>query len=533
MTACGGFALLESMIVPEPLCPGACAPSCADGAGCLAPTASEIFSLPCGPVEPPAHALPGGVARGLGHVELEIVGDRKLSSAPLARGSTWQAQQPPTPTSSSAMDMQGEQGHEGPFPVVSLGVCSVPGVWVGGRYEVLSLVAHGECSTLLHAWDHHRLTQVTLKRFHAPWRRADDAQRLVREMLALTKLSGSEHVVGLHDVVLSTGHVGYAGGDVCLVLEHHPSDLQRQASGGVGLEEVNVLHWARGAMLGLRAVHGAGLVHGQVSPAHLLLSHSGRVKIADLAMARPAKEGGGGGDEGEGVNRSNRRLPLALPRLRRQLTSLVPTCWWRACEEDGAHGTGGNEAADMWCLGSGLATLLASAPAASPCDHASCMSPPPSPMGSPTASYCPSPSLASPWFGLASPEDVVGRTLRLLRSKHQRQASLSELASSLSRLYPSTSPSLLSLLAGLLHPDPSQRLTLSQALSHECFLPLGPLPVVGKAEGGAVTWTQADEDGLSAMAHMGPHELQAVVLHHATAIGAAARLRGGAGKLGY
>jgi len=89
-----------------------------------------------------------------------------------------------------------------------------------------------------------------------------------------------EHVVAIHDA-------GSDQGRFYLVLEHLPGpDLQRF------VQHVGPLGWRKAvdliiqAACGLGAAHAAGIVHRDVKPGNLILDGGGRVKVADLGLAR-------------------------------------------------------------------------------------------------------------------------------------------------------------------------------------------------------------------------------------------------------
>jgi tetratricopeptide (TPR) repeat protein len=71
-----------------------------------------------------------------------------------------------------------------------------------------------------------------------------------------------------------------------LVAEHVASvDLRAITDAGVSMAYEQVALVGRSAALGLSAIHRAGLLHGDITPANLLLVADGRVRIADLGVA--------------------------------------------------------------------------------------------------------------------------------------------------------------------------------------------------------------------------------------------------------
>jgi polar amino acid transport system substrate-binding protein len=104
------------------------------------------------------------------------------------------------------------------------------------------------------------------------------AERFAREARALARLN-HPHIVGVHDF-------GRAGDLYYLVMEYVDGhDLRRHIrAGGLTLAEV-------GRIVGqtcdaLQFAHDEGVVHRDVKPENILLTHKGQVKIADFGLAK-------------------------------------------------------------------------------------------------------------------------------------------------------------------------------------------------------------------------------------------------------
>ncbi len=108
---------------------------------------------------------------------------------------------------------------------------------------------------------------------------AEELARFLREGRAAAKVH-SDHVVRIY----STGEVN---GHVFLVLELVDGETMATRMDRLGaMDPWAVAHIGFDVSLGLAAIHEAGIVHRDIKPDNLLIAGNGRVKIADLGLAK-------------------------------------------------------------------------------------------------------------------------------------------------------------------------------------------------------------------------------------------------------
>jgi hypothetical protein len=146
-------------------------------------------------------------------------------------------------------------------------------VAVSTRYELLEVVASGGMATVWRARDVRLGRVVALKRPHPAPLGSDVHQRFQREARIAATVS--------HPNLVSVFDVGDDGGPY-LVMEYVDAPSLDRAS--VAPAEIATV----GAQVAsaLAALHAAGIVHGDVKPANILLSPGG-AKLTDFGIARP------------------------------------------------------------------------------------------------------------------------------------------------------------------------------------------------------------------------------------------------------
>ena len=145
---------------------------------------------------------------------------------------------------------------------------------------MLSLVAHGGMSTVYLAKDLRLHRNIALKILH-PHLGADEAfiARLSREAQSAASLS-HPHVVQIHDHGVGPEHA-------YLVFEFIDGYTLRDVITKQGaLSPRQALDLLDSIVEGLAAAHSAGLVHRDVKPENVLISHQGWVKIGDFGLSR-------------------------------------------------------------------------------------------------------------------------------------------------------------------------------------------------------------------------------------------------------
>ncbi|GAA1632707.1 serine/threonine-protein kinase [Catellatospora bangladeshensis] len=149
---------------------------------------------------------------------------------------------------------------------------------LGGRYRVDEEVGHGGMATVWRGYDLRLQRPVAIKILD-PARLADGAmrQRFWREAQAVAALP-HPHIVAVYDVALEADEAYVVmelvdGPSVSAVLQDGP--LPRAQAVDVALQ----------TCAALSAAHAAGMVHRDITPANLLLSTSGLVKVCDFGIA--------------------------------------------------------------------------------------------------------------------------------------------------------------------------------------------------------------------------------------------------------
>jgi beta-lactam-binding protein with PASTA domain/serine/threonine protein kinase len=153
-----------------------------------------------------------------------------------------------------------------------------------GRYRIVDRIARGGMSTVYSAVDE-RLDRLVAVKVMSSALSADPAfsDRFTREARAAARLSHL-NAVSVYD----QGHDNSAAGHhVFLVMElvdgRTLRELIRERGRLSPAEAVSIMEPVLSA---LSAAHLAGLVHRDVKPENILLSHDGIVKVADFGLAR-------------------------------------------------------------------------------------------------------------------------------------------------------------------------------------------------------------------------------------------------------
>ncbi|MEM6990137.1 MAG: serine/threonine-protein kinase [Myxococcota bacterium] len=188
-----------------------------------------------------------------------------------------------------------------------------------GRYVLLDQLGVGGTGEVFVAYDPELDRRVAVKRLHAGTEVA-----LVREARLLATLN-HPNVVTVHDVGVDDGRAYLAmelveGEDLARWLAHE------HAHSWVELVAIVVA-----AAAGLTAAHGAGIVHGDVKPANILVGKDGRVLVSDFGVARRGTRPDGDGQEGGTAGTPRYMAPEQhrgdAPDARSDVYSLGVTAW--------------------------------------------------------------------------------------------------------------------------------------------------------------------------------------------------------------
>jgi tetratricopeptide (TPR) repeat protein len=178
---------------------------------------------------------------------------------------------------------------------------------IPARYQVIRELGPGATGTVHEVYDHERGMRVALET--VPELPADDVARCKREFRALSRFSHPS-VIHLYDLIADDGQLcftreiiegehllAYVCGEAAPALAHllRPDTRPAPSSEPVPLSERVDIERLGDTLAqlasALRALHAAGLIHGELTPASVMVTAAGRVVLMDFGLAgalRPA-----------------------------------------------------------------------------------------------------------------------------------------------------------------------------------------------------------------------------------------------------
>ncbi len=156
------------------------------------------------------------------------------------------------------------------------------GELIDGRYELLHQIASGGMATIYVALDTRLDRKVAVKIMH-PHLASDEkfVNRFIREAKAAAALS-HPNIVSVQDQGWNQSGIPAVFLVMELVEGHTLRDyLFEQGS----LSAAEVVHYLIPVLSALEAAHKIGIVHRDIKPENILISSSGRVKVADFGLA--------------------------------------------------------------------------------------------------------------------------------------------------------------------------------------------------------------------------------------------------------
>ncbi|CEL97900.1 unnamed protein product [Vitrella brassicaformis CCMP3155] len=307
---------------------------------------------------------------------------------------------------------------------------------VDQKYRVGSLIGRGAYGAVVAATDTETGEQVAIKKMERCFEHELFTKRTLRELRFLRLLR--------HENILPFRAASVCGdlhsfSDVYLICRLSDTDLASIIKSRQPLTEDHHRFFVYQILRGLKYCHSAGLLHRDLKPRNLLVNSNCDLNLCDFGLARlkdfspllqqhpDTSVGGGGGEQ------------------QRAMTDYVSTRWYRAPEVL-CSWRQYDEQVDVWSVGCILAELMGYRPLFQGRDTTEQLSQVVQLLGKPTPSQIAKISNARCRAFIEALPDIPPVNLRLL--------------------FPEASSVAIDLLRGLLNFDPSERLTVSQALAH-------------------------------------------------------------------
>src|ERR1700722_9846044 len=156
------------------------------------------------------------------------------------------------------------------------------------RYEVIGNLGCGATSRVDKARDTILGRTVALKTLVHAFGAPTEQKQFLREAQIVSQLSHPS-IVNLYDVGIEEGNVAY------LVMEYVTGRTLQQVLSEAPIPFPRACAWGADLAGALTRAHRAGIIHGDVKPANILVTEDGNVKLGDFGIARFATQVSGSG----------------------------------------------------------------------------------------------------------------------------------------------------------------------------------------------------------------------------------------------
>ncbi len=165
-----------------------------------------------------------------------------------------------------------------------------PGAVVAERYEIRAYLGRGGMGSVYRAFDRVLDEEVALKVQRGQSAGSPEAERRFRSEVKLARQVSHPNVCRLHDG-------GQEGARRWISMELVPGETLATRLQGGPLQAEEVRRLGAQAAEGLAAVHRAGIVHRDLKTLNLMVDATGRLRLMDFGIAKPATAGetGAGG----------------------------------------------------------------------------------------------------------------------------------------------------------------------------------------------------------------------------------------------
>jgi eukaryotic-like serine/threonine-protein kinase len=154
---------------------------------------------------------------------------------------------------------------------------------LGDRYRIEARLGSGGMGEVWLAFDRKLRVEVALKALFAHQREAERVEMLRREVRAARDVT-SPHVCRVYDLLEFDGEeyvsMEYVDGET----------LQARIEQSAPFDLTEARRIAHQLLLGLQAIHEAGLIHRDLKPANVMITRTGRTVIMDFGLAKGLAE---------------------------------------------------------------------------------------------------------------------------------------------------------------------------------------------------------------------------------------------------
>lgn len=266
------------------------------------------------------------------------------------------------------------------------------------RYSVIKKLGGGSFGSCKLAVDTQIGKTVAIKYIKVMSKKGDLPKAIFRECESLHQLSSglnrSEFVVELLDIYAEENCI-------CLVLEYMPSDLSVVINQADGYFHTSIIKsYAQMILSALSYCHSKSIIHRDVKPSNLLITHRGTVKLGDFGLARIFDNSSSKQNEGGRESESDQ---IGVSQKQRQYSHQVATRWYRAPELLYASRSY-DFAVDTWAAGTVIAELILLTPLFPGASDIDQMAKVFQIMGSPTPDFWPGVDLLPDYEKISFPE---------------------------------------------------------------------------------------------------------------------------------